>query len=121
MEHKVSFELSKPLADSFKEALNENDIGIRKGLGFEPLSVTVVTLAGVVLVQVIVRTLKSIKYGGIIIDTTKDPLEVRDIPQWERNKVLIITKNDVILHELKNDELDINLLIKLLEKGNFKL
>lgn len=89
----IKWELDTDFEYQTKALLKDEGIYIRSGLGFEPISMIAGSIAFVALARVIVNLYKDIKYKGLIIDTTKDPIEIREISSWSRREVLIISKN----------------------------
>ncbi len=72
---------------------------LKNRAGFEPIT----TLAVVATAAVVVRALRSLfadaRYRGVLIDATKTPIEVREMPEWDRNQTLVITAAGPQFHQ----------------------
>jgi hypothetical protein len=94
-------------------ALQESGAQIIPRAGFEPLT-TIAVAAGVV---ALCRTLRSMakdgKYRGVIIDVTKSPVEVREMPGWDRQQVLVVSATGAQFHSFEKEEGLQELLTKL--------
>ena len=79
-------------AQDTNQALIDEGAPIRKGLGFEPMTVISIAIAVAPLIKSLVKLYQQSKYKGVIIDTTRDPIEIREMPGWSSKKVLLITE-----------------------------
>lgn len=66
---------------------------IRSGLGFEPISTIATALALSSLISALIKLYRDARYKGVLINTTTDPIEIREMPSWSRKQVLVITEN----------------------------
>ena len=117
MEVKVRWEVSPEMFNVVKEEFNANNIKYRKGLGIDPLSGVLVALSVTLLMKIAVRALKDIKHCGVIVDTTKEPIEVKEMPNWDRNQLLLITNKGAEIKTFSDKGDDIKSLMKLIEQG----
>ncbi|MCW8832628.1 MAG: hypothetical protein OQK09_12095 [Colwellia sp.] len=115
MEVKVRWEVSPKMFDIVKEEFNANDIKYRKGLGFDPISGVVVALSVTLLIKIALKALKDTKYCGVIIDTTKTPIEVKEMPNWDRNQMLLISDKGAEIKSFTNKDDDVKSLMKLIK------
>jgi len=116
MEYNVTWKLSNSTTNLVTESLARNGIKVRQGLGIEPLTGLLIVLSIKIIINVIRDIYKDINYAGLIIDTTKSPIEIKDMPQWDRSQVLLITVSGADLVVFKNGKGDLDKLLKLLEQ-----
>lgn len=72
-------------------ALKSEGVKVRSGMGFEPVTTIAAALAVASLVKVLIKLYKDARYTGVVIDMTKDPAEIKEMPGWPRQQVLVIT------------------------------
>ncbi len=113
---KVDWNVSKDLHKTVERLCEAEGLKRRRGLGIEPLTIGMMTLSAVLLIKILHSLIKDLKHGGMLIDATKDSIEVRDMPSWDRKKVVILTKEGVNVTELKSNEDPISQLTSVLEK-----
>ncbi|MGI5292898.1 hypothetical protein ACQEVF_57640 [Nonomuraea polychroma] len=100
--------------ETTQEALRDSGAQVRKRMGFEPLT-TLGIIAGVaVLARALRKLFTDSRYRGVLIDTTKSPIEVREMPGWDRNQVLIVTTEGPQFHQFEREPDLQDLLGKLL-------
>ncbi|WP_067719515.1 hypothetical protein [Nocardia yamanashiensis] len=90
--------------DSTARALTEAGAELKKRAGFEPIT-TLLVVAAVGAVASALRSLYAdARYRGVLIDMTKSPVEVREMPGWDRNQVLVITAAGPQFHQFADDD-----------------
>jgi hypothetical protein len=77
--------------DETANALKGEGVKVRGGLGFEPITTIATVLAVTSLVKVLIKLYKDNRYKGVIIDATKDPAEIKEMPGWPSQQVLVLT------------------------------
>lgn len=100
-------------------ALKAEGAQVRDRMGFEPLSTIAVIAAVAVLVRALMRLYKDARYKGVIIDITRKPVEVREMPGWPRQQVLLVSAEGPRLIEVGDTASgleNLNQLTKLLDK-----
>jgi hypothetical protein len=86
-----------------QEALRDSGAEVRGRMGFEPLTTLGIVAGAVVLANALRRLFADLRYHGVMIDATKDPVEVREMPGWSRNQVLIMTADGPHLHQFEQE------------------
>jgi hypothetical protein len=86
------------------EAVKNEDSRIRGGLGFEPLTAIASVLAVAALIRVLTKLYRDTRYKGVLIDATRHPVEVREMPGWSRRQVLVITSRGAQFYVADADE-----------------
>jgi hypothetical protein len=90
--------------DATVAALRESGAEVRERMGFEPLT-TIAAIAGVMaLARALAKLFRDQWYRGVIVDLTKDPIEVRDMPGWDRHQVLVIGKDGPNFHSFDSED-----------------
>lgn len=56
------------------------------------------------LVKAVGDLYKDVRYKGLIIDATRQPPEVREMPNWDRSQVLLITAEGGTFHEFTSED-----------------
>lgn len=83
-------------------ALTAEGADVQKQKGFEPITSIAVIAAGAILTKALIRLYKDARYKGVIIDITRKPVEVREMPQWPRQQALLITATGPQLIEIRD-------------------
>lgn len=96
-------------------ALRSEGITLREGMGFEPVTTVAVVISVAATVRVFQSLYKDLKYCGVIIDATKKKLEIKEMPNWPSNQVLLITKQKAELLTLATPFSDPKEMAKLVE------
>jgi hypothetical protein len=107
-------------ADDTIAALSAEGAEIEKRRPFDPMTTIAVVAAGTILVKALVRLYQDIHYRGVIIDATRDPIQIREMPEWPRQQALVITAKGPQLFEIsdpKSADADLRDLIKLVGHG----
>ncbi|MFC8202223.1 hypothetical protein ACFUTV_43630 [Streptomyces sp. NPDC057298] len=86
---------------------------VRPRSGFEPLTTIAVVVSVGLLVKCIGKMFKDIRYKGLIIDATRQPIEVREMPNWDRSEVLLITASGATFHQFASEDVLAELLSRL--------
>jgi hypothetical protein len=98
--------------DTTVAALEEAGAEVRRRSGFEPLT-TIAAAAGVVaLARALRKLFQDSRFHGVMIDVTKSPAEVREMPGWDRRQVLVVSAAGAQLQTFTEE----NDLAALLEK-----
>jgi hypothetical protein len=84
------------------DILRAENIEIRERLGLEPLTTIGVVLAAAALLRVLTRLYKDVRYKGVLIDATRRPIEVREMPGWPRQQLLLISSEGARLVDIKD-------------------
>jgi len=84
------------------DILRAENIEIRERLGLEPLPTIGVVLAAAALLRVLTRLYKDVRYKGVLIDATRRPIEVREMPGWPRQQLLLISSEGARLVDIKD-------------------
>jgi hypothetical protein len=84
------------------DILRAENIEIRERLGLEPLTTIGVVLAAAALLRVLTRLYKDVRYKGVVIDATRRPIEVREMPGWPRQQLLLISSEGARLVDIKD-------------------
>jgi hypothetical protein len=79
---------------------------ISENLSFEPLTTIGIALAGATLATVLLRLFKEAQYPGVLIDATRDPIEIKEMTGWNRQQVLVITAESAQFHEFEGGSTD---------------
>ena len=87
----ISWHPAESRVDEIAAALRAEGAQVRDRLGFEPLSTIAAVVAGAALVRVLMRLYKDARYRGVVIDITRKPAEVREMPGWPRQQVLLVS------------------------------
>lgn len=90
---------------------------IRPRLGFEPLTTLAVVAGITVLVRALRKLFADARYRGVMIDLTKNPVEMRDMPGWDRRQVLVVTTDGPQFHQFDQEDDLQELLANLLPGG----
>ena len=97
------WQTSADTRESATEALHAAGAEVRERRGFEPMT-TIVVVAGVVAISRALASLfRDTRFRGVLIDLTKDPVEIREMPGWDRRQVLLIGSNGPQFHEFTSD------------------
>ena len=92
-------------------ALESSGAEVRERRGFEPVT-AIAAVAGVIAVsRAIGKVFRDLTQHGVVIDMTRSPVEIRDMPGWSRNQVLVIAAEGPTFHEFSNAD-DLAALLK---------
>jgi hypothetical protein len=103
--------------ETTQEALRDSGAQLQKRLGFEPLTTLGIVAGAAILARVLGKLFRDNRYGGVMIDLTKSPVEVREMPGWDRTQILIVTAEGPQFHQFEREADVQDLLGKLLPGG----
>ena len=90
--------------DSAVAALRDAGAEVRERLGFEPITTIAAVVGAVALCRALGSLLRDHRYRGVIIDVTKDPVEIREMTAWDRGQVLVISEDGPHFHSFTNED-----------------
>ena len=109
----ITWQTSPEHRDEVIHLLEESGVEVRERRGFEPLT-TIAVVAGVAaLVTALSKSFRDVKLHGVIIDATRQPIEVREMPNWDRQQVLYLDASGPHFHEF-SDEAELQTLLTTL-------
>jgi hypothetical protein len=85
--------------DSTARALTDAGGELKKRAGFEPITTLIVAASAIAVVSALRSLFADARYRGVLIDATKQPIEVREMPGWDRTQILIITHDGPQFHQ----------------------
>lgn len=85
--------------DATARALIDAGGELKKRAGFEPITTLAVVASAIAVVSALRSLFADTRYHGVLIDATKQPIEVREMPGWERAQTLIITDDGPQFHQ----------------------
>jgi hypothetical protein len=100
----IVWQLTPGLEEETTTALKSEGVKVRSGFGLEPITTIATVLAVASLVKVLIKLYKDTRYTGVMIDATKDPAEIKEMPGWPRQQVLVITSEGAKFFEGGADE-----------------
>lgn len=99
----ITWRATEGMQEDTRRLLAAAGVEVRPRSGFEPLT-TIAVVAGIaLLVKGIANLFKDTRYGGLIIDATREPIEVREMPNWDRSQVLLITAKGGAFHQFTSE------------------
>jgi hypothetical protein len=81
------------------KSLEDAGADVERRTGFEPLTIIAFASGLVVLARAVYRLFRDAKVRGVLIDATKDPVEIREMPGWQRSNVLVLTVSGPVFHD----------------------
>ena len=84
--------------------LKSEGVQIRSGLGFDPMTIIAVALGLNSLIGALIKLYRNARYKGVLIDTTVEPVQVREMPGWPSKKVLLITKEGAQFQDIEDGD-----------------
>jgi hypothetical protein len=96
---------SEERAEKTREILNQEG-AVSENLAFEPMTTIAIALGAATLATVLLRLYKEARYPGVLIDATRDPIEIREMTSWSRQQVLVITAESAQFHEFQGGSTD---------------
>ena len=81
------------------EILRGSGAQVKDRAGFEPMTTLMVSAGVVALARALTKLYRDARYRGVIIDTSKNPVEVRQMPGWDRQQVLLISTGGSEFHQ----------------------
>lgn len=85
--------------DATTRALTDAGGELKKRAGFEPITTLAVIASAAVLAKALRSLYADARYRGVLIDATKTPIEVREMPGWDRSQTLVITEDGPQFHQ----------------------
>ena len=98
------WETSPERRDATVAALHDGGAEVRERLGFEPISTIAAVAAVLAIGRAIADLYRDHRYHGVIIDLTKDPVELRDMAAWDRGQVLVIGADGPHFHSFTSED-----------------
>ncbi len=100
----ITWRAADGMQEQTRELLAAAGADVRPRSGFEPLTTIAVVAGAGLLAKAISRLFKDARYQGLIIDATRDPVEVREMPNWDRSQVLVITADGPTFHQFTSED-----------------
>lgn len=85
--------------DDVVKSLEDAGADVERRTGFEPLTIIAFASGLVVLARAVYRLFRDAKVRGVLIDATKDPVEIREMQGWQRSNVLVLTASGPVFHD----------------------
>lgn len=90
--------------DAAVQALRDAGADVRERRGFEPVTTIVAVAGAMIIVRAVAGVFRDARYRGVLIDLTKDPVEIREMPGWDRSQVLIIGPEGPQFHQFTTED-----------------
>jgi hypothetical protein len=107
----------RPTTKTRRRALTDAGGELKKRAGFEPVTTLAVAASAVVVVNALRSLFADIHYRGVLIDATKTPIEIREMPGWDRTQTLVITEAGPQFHQF-GDGNQLQTLLSTVKGGN---
>lgn len=110
---KIVWVCAEETRDATVAALESGGAEVRQRSGFEPLTTIALTAGAIALCRALRQLFQDTRFHGVIVDLTKSPVEVREMPGWDRRQVLLVSEGGPQFHTFEEDDELASLLAKL--------
>jgi hypothetical protein len=100
----ILWRASDDLSELTRESLTDAGAEVEPRQGFEPITAILLIASVSVLAKAFSRLVRDSRFKGVMIDATKNPVEVREMPGWDRSQVLLITDTGGTFHTFSSED-----------------